>query len=123
MTWIVTRSTAAMILALAVLPACTPISPAADAIASDASGVASNLAVICQTLVPAAEATANALAKGGAAATLQATENDYITPGCAAANTAASALGDGWLADVMADMIFSTAGQQNPAAASPGGGH
>jgi len=121
MTWIVKRSAAAaMMLALAVLPACAPVSPSADAIASDASSVASDLAVICQTLVPAAEAAATALAKGGAAATLQATENDYVTPACAAA----SALGGGWLADVIADMIFSgTAGQQNPAAALPGGGH
>ncbi|HEY5209884.1 MAG TPA: hypothetical protein VIJ42_10620 [Stellaceae bacterium] len=120
MTWIVKQSAAAMMLALAVLPACAPVSPSADAIASDASGVASNLALICQTLVPAVEATATALAKGGAATILQTTENDFVTPACAAAN----ALGDGWLADVMADMIFSgTAGQQNPAAASPGGGH
>jgi hypothetical protein len=106
-------------ISLAALTACTQASSLASAISSDAPQVASALDTICGSLVPAAEATANALAKGGAAATIQSAENNYVTPACAAAKTAAAAVDSGWLANVVASLVTAAANSQPAAAPAP----
>jgi hypothetical protein len=113
-------SAAALIATLALGAGCTPV---ATAISADAPQVAATLDTICNDLVPAAEATADALAKGGAAATIQSAEAGYVTPACAAARSAASAVDSGWLATVIAN-VESAMGDDpssTPAAAPSGG--
>lgn len=107
---------------LVALAACTQVSSLASAVSSDAPEVASALETICGSLVPAAEATASALAKGGAAATIQSAEDDYVTPACVAAKTAAAAVDSGWLANVVASLVTTAANSQPGAAPAPMGG-
>lgn len=107
---------------LVALTACTQVSSLASAVSSDAPEVASALDTICGSLVPAAEATANALAKGGAAATIQSAEDDYVTPACTVAKTAAAAVDSGWLASVVANLVTAAANSQPSAAPAPQGG-
>lgn len=110
------------VVTLAALTACTQVSSLASAVSSDAPQVASALDTICGSLVPAAEATANALAKGGAAATIQSAEDNYVTPACSAAKTAAAAVDSGWLANVVASLVTTAANSQPSAAPAPQSG-
>ncbi|MGH6982429.1 MAG: hypothetical protein ACREFC_14605 [Stellaceae bacterium] len=107
---------ASLAVPLAMVAACAQISSVAGTVATDAPQVADAIATICNNLVPAAEATVNALAKGGAAATIQADEAKYVTPACIAAKTAATAIDGGWLAKVVAGMVSTAAGSQTAAA-------
>lgn len=88
-------------------------------VARDAPAAASAAATICQNLVPAAEATANALASGNAASQVRSTEVDYIDPACEAVTLTASAVDSGWLANVVANLT-STAATGQPGAAPAG---
>ena len=106
-------------LPLALIAACAQVSSVVSTASSDAPQVASALETICNNLVPAAEATVNALAKGGAAATIQAAETNYVTPACAAAKTAATAVDSGWLANVVASMVTTAANGPPNAAPEP----
>jgi len=106
------------------LAGCAEVSSVASTVSADAPQVASALTTICSTLVPAAEATVNALAKGGAAATIQADEATYVTPACAAAKTAAAVIDTGSLANAVAAMVSSAAASQKMTTPSAtGGGH
>jgi hypothetical protein len=100
---------AGIALPLAIVAACAQISSVASTVSTDAPQVASALETICNNLVPAAEATANALAKGGAATTIQAAETNYVTPACAATKIAATAVDSGWLANVVASLVTTAA--------------
>jgi benzoyl-CoA reductase/2-hydroxyglutaryl-CoA dehydratase subunit BcrC/BadD/HgdB len=113
---------AAVSLPLVGLAACAQVSSLASTVSADAPQVVSALDTICGSLVPAAEATANALAKGGAAATIQSAEDNYVTPACAAAKTAIAAVDSGWLANVVASLV-TTAANSQPATAAQGGGN
>jgi hypothetical protein len=113
---------AGIALPLVIVSACTQISSVVSAASADAPAVADAVQSICQNLVPAAEATANALAKGGAAATIQATENNYVAPACDVANTAAQAVDSGWLANLVATMISTAATSQTAAAPTTSNG-
>ena len=112
---------AGLAVSLTSIAACSQGSSVANAVATDAPQVASALEAICNNLVPTAEATANALAKGGAATTIQSAEADYVTPACAAANAAAIAVNSGWLADVVGSLVTTTANGQESAAPPKGG--
>ena len=115
---------ASLAVPLVLVAACAEVSSVASAVSADAPQVASVLTTICNSLVPAAEATVNALAKGGAAATIQADEAKYVTPACAAAKTAVTAIDSGWLAKVVAGMVSSAAiSQAATAPATPNGGN
>jgi hypothetical protein len=105
---------------LVIVSACTQLSSFVSTASADAPVVATALTTICQNLVPAAEATANALAKGGAAATIQSTETNYVAPACAVAKTTAAAVDSGWLANLVATMI-STAATSTASATQNGG--
>jgi len=107
---------AAMIVCLAVATAaCAQL----QSVANDAPAVASAAQTICQDLVPAAEATAIALAQGGAATEIEDTEANYIDPACKAVGVAATAVDSGWLAAVVAN-LGTTAATGQPGAASAG---
>lgn len=109
-------------MSLTAIAACSQVSSAVSIAVTDAPQVASALETICNDLVPAAEATANALAKGGAAATIQSAETNYVTPACAAANSAATAVDSGWLANVVASLVTTAANGQQSATPAPSGG-
>lgn len=114
---------ASLVAPLILVAGCAEVSSVASTVSTDAPEVASVLSTICNTLVPAAEATVNALAKGGAAATIQADEAKYVTPACAAAKTAATAINSGWLANAVAAMVSGAAASQTattPATTSGG---
>ncbi len=113
---------ATAVASLTAVAACSEISSVVSAAAADAPQVASALETICNDLVPAAEATANALAKGGAATTIQSAETEYVTPACAAANTAATAVDSGWLANVVASLVTTAANGQASATPAPSSG-
>jgi hypothetical protein len=117
-----TLAVAGIALPLVAVSACTQLSSVVSAAAADAPSVADAVQTICKDLVPAAEATANALAKGGAAATIQATENNYVAPACEAADAAAQAVDSGWLANLVATMISTAATSQTAAAPTPSNG-
>jgi hypothetical protein len=115
---------ASLAIPLLAVAGCAEVSSVASEVSADAPQVASALTTICNSLVPAAEATVNALAKGGAATTIQADEAKYVTPACAAAKTAAAAIDSGWLANVVAGMVSNAAISQTAAAPTPpNGGH
>jgi hypothetical protein len=90
-----------------------------QSLANETPAVASAAQEICQNLVPAAEATANAVAKGGALAKVEDTETNYINPACTAVETAANAVDSGWLANVVANLT-STAATGQPGTAPTG---
>jgi hypothetical protein len=113
---------AGIALPLVIVAGCAQISSVVSAASADAPAVANALDTICQDLVPAAEATANALAKGGAAATIQSTETNYVTPACDAAKTAAQAVDSGWLANLVATMLSTAATSQTAAAPTTSNG-
>ena len=113
---------AAVSLPLAALAACAQVSTLASTVSADAPQVASALDTICGSLVPAAEATANALAKGGAVNTIQSAEDNYVTPACSAAKSAAAVVDSGWLANVVASLVTTAANGQTSAAPAPQGG-
>ena len=112
---------AGIALPLTLVTACAQISSAVSTASADAPEVASALETICNNLVPAAEATANMLAKGGAAATIQSAETNYVTPACAAAKTAATAVDSGWLANVVASLVTTAANGASGTATQNGG--
>lgn len=112
---------AAVCLPLVALAACAQVSSLASTVSADGPQVASALDTICGSLVPAAEATANALAKGGAAATIQSAEDNYVTPACTVAKTTVTAVDSGWLANVVASLITTAANSQPSAAPQDGG--
>lgn len=115
---------AGIALPLVLLAACAEISSVVSTVSADAPQVASALDTICNDLVPAAEATADTLAKGGAAATIQSAETNYVTPACSAAKVAATAVDSGWLANVVANLVTTaTSGQTNAGTTSPSGGN
>ncbi|MGH6988826.1 MAG: hypothetical protein ACREFD_17360 [Stellaceae bacterium] len=61
------------------IAACSGVQSAAN----NAAAVASAAQTICKNLVPAAEKTANAIAKGNTLTKVQDTETNYIDPACA----------------------------------------
>jgi hypothetical protein len=99
----------------ATIAACAQISSAVEAATADAPQVAAAFGTICNVLAPAAEVTANALAKGGATATIQSAETNYVTPACDAAKTAATAIDSGWLTDVVTGLATAAGNGQSTA--------
>lgn len=107
--------------ALTMVTACAEVSSVVSSVSADAPEVASALETICDDLVPAAEATANALATGDAATTIQSAETNYVTPACAAAKTAAVVVDSGWLANVVASLVTTAANGASGTATQTGG--
>lgn len=70
---------AGIVASLTAIAACSQVSSAVSTAVADPPQVASALETICNDLV-AAEATANTLAKGGAATTIQSAETEYVAP-------------------------------------------
>jgi hypothetical protein len=113
---------AGAVASLIAITACSQVSSVVSTAVADAPQVASAVATICNDLVPAAEATANALAKGGAATTIQSAETNYVAPACAAASSAATAVDSGWLANVVASLVTTAANGQASATTAPSSG-